>query len=212
MAKIAYELDRFTPSVDATYSGNPLDPAQVSVNKALGRYGAVPPYFIFPRGEVIERVTDPERIRTALTQNGALHAQMPMRMHRRGEGLMEGFRFPLEPWVSVSCRNRITRRSPARAGGQGTVKECWSRDDCEVTISGLLIGADGRYPAEEVQQLLALLGERQAVEVEHELLLALGITALAVERLDLPHTKGLANQQFEIKAYSDHAAELFIPL
>lgn len=48
--------------------------------------------------------------------------------------------------------------------------------------------------------------------MEHDILLLFGITRLAIESVSFPHTKGLQNQNYEIKAYSDNPVSLFIPV
>lgn len=213
MGKIEYELNGLAPKIDAGYSGNPLDPAKVSINKALGRYGAIPPYFITRKEDIITRVSDPDQIRSTLSRVGIVHSLMPMRLKRIGDPLTEWFTLPVEPLVSVSGKNILTRRSVAKGREHGTVKERWSQDDFEVTIQGVVTEtAEQEYPKEAMKRLLALFDERQAVEVEQEMLFMLGISYLAVESIDLPHTKGLNNQNYEIKAYSDRPVNLLIPL
>lgn len=212
MARIEYEFNSFLPKADAGYSGNLLDPLQVSVNKALGRYGAVPPYFVRPRADVITQVEDPSKIRSTLTCTGIIHSVMPMRLKRITDPVREWFSLPVEPLVSVSCKNIIARRSIAKSRHKGTVKERWSQDDYEITIQGVLTVADeGAYPHEQLRRLKEFFEERQAVEVEQEMLFSLGITYLALENLNLPHTKGLNNQNYEIKAYSDSPVSLLVP-
>ena len=211
MTKLAFNLGRLTPQVDAVYSGNPFDPAQICINKALGRYGAIPPFFIPRKEEIITRVYDAADIMDDYTAAGILHSVMPMRLKRPAD--KEWFLLPLEPLVSVSGRNTIVRRKVAKSSLGGTVKERWSQDDYEVTIRGVITGADeSRYPETYLRRLLELFDEKQAIEVEQELLLAFGIKHLAIESANFPHTKGLNNQNYEIKAYSDNPVELLIKI
>lgn len=211
MTKVAFNLDRLAPRAEAGSGGSPFDPAQVTIDKALGRYGAIPPFFIPRKEEIITRVYDAADIMDDYTAAGILHSVMPMRLKRPAD--KEWFLLPLEPLVSVSGRNTIVRRKAAKSGRGGTVKERWSQDDYEVTIRGVITGADeSRYPETYLRRLLELFDEKQAVEVEQELLLAFGIKHLAIESASFPHTKGLNNQNYEIKAYSDHPAELLISI
>lgn len=211
MGKIEYELSNLAPKVEAGYSGNPLDPAKVSINKALGRYGALPPFFIPDKKDIITRIYDANEIMEDYAAVGVIHSQMPMTISRKDGS--EKFLLPFEPLVSISGKNVIARRKVAKADGKGTVKERWSRDDYEVTIQGVLTSADmSRYPSGYMKKLVALFDERRAVEVEQGVLEVFGIRYLAIESVSFPHTKGLNNQNYEIKAYSDNPVDLLIPL
>lgn len=211
MAKVEFNLGRLTPQVDAGYSGNPFDPAQIRINKALGRYGAIPPFFIPRKEEIITRVYDAADIMDDYTAAGVIHSVMPMRVKRSAD--KEWFTLPLEPLVSVSGRNTIVRRKVAKSSLGGTVKERWSQDDYEVMIRGVITGTDeSRYPETYLKRLLELFDEKQAIEVEQQVLLAFGIKHLAIESANFPHTKGLNNQNYEIKAYSDNPVELLIKI
>lgn len=211
MAKVEFDLGQLAPHVDAGYSGNPFDPVQVRIDKALGRYGAVPPFFIPRKEDIITRVYDADEIRENYKAVGIVHSVMPMRLKRPDD--KEWFLLPLEPLVSVSGKNTIVRRKVAKSKLSGTVKERWSQDDYEVTIQGVVSGADeSKYPESSLRKLLELFDERGAVEVEQEILLLFGIHHLAIESASFPHTKGMNNQNYEIKAYSDNPAELLISI
>ncbi len=69
-----------------------------------------------------------------------------------------------------------------------------------------------RISEESVQQLRNLFDTASHLDVEHDILLLFGITRLAIESVSFPHTKGLQNQNYEIKAYSDNPVSLFIPV
>lgn len=209
--KTEFELNQLAPKVEAGYSGNLLDPAKVRINKALGRFGAIPPYIILPKKDVITTVNDPDEIMENYAAVGVIHSQMPLRIKRSGD--KEWFPFPIEPLVSISGKNIITRRTVAKSKGKGTIKERWSQDDYDVTIQGVMTVADqDKYPKGYIKKVLDLFNDRQAVEVEQEILLIFGIKCLAIESASFPHTKGLNNQNFEIKAYSDSPAELLITI
>lgn len=209
--KLEFELNQFVPKVEAGYSGNPLDPAKVHINKALGRFGAIPPYIILPKKDIITQVTDVQKIRESYRETGVIHSQMPFRMKRSSD--KNWFLFPIEPLVSISGKNIITRRTVAKGKGKGTIKERWSQDDYDITIQGVITSAsDNYYPKWDAKALLRLFNERQAVEVDQEILGIFGITHMAIESASFPHTKGLNNQNFEIKAYSDSPAELLITI
>ena len=206
-----YDAGRLVPGGEAGFSGNPLDPVDIRINKALGRFGAVPPFFIPDAKDIIREVEDIDGIRESITAVGIVHSQMPFRVKRTGD--KEWYTLPIEPLVSVSGKNTIIRRSVAKAKDNGTVKERWSQDDYTVTIQGVISGADeGAYPEDDVKMMITLFSERQSIEVAQDILLLFGIKYLAVETVSFPHTKGLNNQNFEIKAYSDNNVELLIEI
>lgn len=211
MSKIEFELDGLTPKVDTGYSGNPLDPAKISINKALGRYGAIPPFFIPRRKDVITQVYDANEILEDYAAVGVIHSQMPMRLRRTGDAVF--FLLPFEPLVTLIGKNTIVRRKVAKSTQSGTIKERWCQDDFEVTIQGVMTAVDeSKYPEGYIRKLMELFDERQSVEVEQGILQVFGIHHLAIESASFPHTKGLNNQNYEIKAYSDRPVSLLIPL
>lgn len=209
--KAEFELNNIAPKAGAGYSDNPLDPAKVHINKALGRFGAVPPYNIFPKEDIITTVNDVDKIRENYAAFGVIHSQMPLKLRRSSD--REWFTFPVEPLVSISGKNIITRRTVAKSKEKGTIKERWSQDDYDITIQGIVTEADQeKYPKGYIKSLLELFNERQAVEVDQNILFIFGIKCLAIESASFPHTKGLGNQNFEIKAYSDTPMELLISI
>ena len=112
-----YDAEGIMPEGGAGYSGNPLDPVDVRINKALGRYGAIPPFFIPRPEDVITQVSDVEGIRGELSTIGIVHSQMPFRIKKMDE--TEWFLLPIEPLVSISGKNTIIRRSVAKAKDNG---------------------------------------------------------------------------------------------
>ncbi|MCM1302254.1 MAG: DUF6046 domain-containing protein [Alistipes senegalensis] len=211
MAKVEYELNRIAPQANAGYGGNPFDPAQVATDKALGRYGAVPPFFIPKKEDIVTQVYDADEIMADYSAVGIIHSVMPMKFKRPDD--KEWFCLPLEPLVSVSGKNIIVRRKVAKSKLNGTIKERWSQDDYEVTIQGVVSGSDeSKYPDNYLRKLIELFDERQAVEVEQGILQVFGIRYLAIESASFPHTKGMNNQHYEIKAYSDNPVEFLISI
>ena len=83
--------------------------------------------------------------------------------------------------MSISGKNEIIRRTPAKGKGTGTVKERWSQGDYEISIQGIFIAAENEYPKESVQQLRNLFDTASHLDVEHDILLLFGITRLAIE-------------------------------
>lgn len=126
------------------------------------------------------------------------------------EGL-DSFSFPIDPFVSVSQRNVVVRRHVAKGSIRGTIKERWTQDDAEITISGLLIG-NNQSLAENLSLLMRYCNLAAPIQVQCRILNELGIYDIVIEQYDLPHTKGQANQAFSIKAYSDDVYDLLIAL
>ena len=154
---------------------------------------------------------DANEIMDDYTAVGIIHSVMPMRLKRPAD--KEWFLLPLEPLVSISGKNTIIRRKVAKSKLNGTIKERWSQDDYEITIQGVVSGSDeSKYPENYLRKLVELFDERQAVEVEQGILQVFGIHYLAIESANFPHTKGLNNQNYEIKAYSDNPVELLISI
>lgn len=119
------------------------------------------------------------------------------------------WRLPFDPMIGVQGKNVITRRSVAKSGMRGTIKELWSIGDWSVDISGVLIGES----EEELERLVAKMRtychEGEALKVECEYLSeAFDIQRLVVESYDFPHTKGMSNQTFSLKCYSDDDYQL----
>lgn len=116
------------------------------------------------------------------------------------------WRLPVDPLVSVNGKNVIKRRYVAKSSNRGSIKECWSQDDYDVNISGVIIAEDAVKLAEHLSNLRKVCNMAESVEIVSEFLnnpSTFGINRIAIESYDFPFTKGLENQSFTIKAYSD---------
>ena len=116
------------------------------------------------------------------------------------------WRLPVDPLVSVSGKNVIKRRYVAKSSNRGSIKECWSQDDYDLNISGVIIAEDAVKLAEHLSNLRKVCNMAESVEIVSEFLnnpSTFGINRIAIESYDFPFTKGLENQSFTIKAYSD---------
>lgn len=155
-----------------------------------------------------DKGTDPvveAKSRQALSMLGETFFQCPVAFNIAG-GM---WTLPIDPLISVSNKNVIKRRYVSKSKMRGSIKECWSQDDCEVTIAGVIIGADGGDCADKVSKLREICEKAEAVEIVCEYLnTTFGISRIAVESCDFPFTKGMENQSFTIKAYSDDGYEL----
>jgi hypothetical protein len=126
----------------------------------------------------------------------------------------EWWKLPFDPVMSVAGKNIIIRRNVLKIDGsnnrRGSIKEIWSQDDYEVNIAGVLIGEDGKRPEADLMKLRTYFEAREPVLVSSELFRIFNIERLAIENYALPSTKGIENQTFTIKAYSDDMFELLI--
>ena len=117
--------------------------------------------------------------------------------------------FRLDPILAVGGKNIIARRYVAKGSLQGTVKESWSQDDYDITISGVLIWDDAKDLNGQVQALQSMLVCGESLAVVNDLLNdGYGITRLVVDSFQFPHTKGLQNQAYTIKCYSDSSINI----
>jgi len=121
----------------------------------------------------------------------------------------EGYRLPLDPLISISGKNIIRRRYVAKSKMRGSIKETWSQDDYEITIAGLLQADDQDALGRHISRLKKYLEVAESVHIVCNLLNnVFAITRIAIESYDFPFTKGVENQAFTIKAYSDDNYQL----
>lgn len=131
---------------------------------------------------------------------------------------------PYEPMISINGKNTIIRRKIAKAktkGGDkigGSVKERWSQDDYEITITGVLIGSlitgsvKECFPISDFVKLKDIMTAPKSLVVYCEPLNLLGINKIVIEDFSFPFTKGENVQAYEIKAYSDHDYKLLLDI
>lgn len=135
-----------------------------------------------------------------------LQNQFPLTFKVKG---LDDFTFPIDPIITLGMKNVIVRRTVSKGTKRGSVKERWTEDDVDITISGVFISDDDTYPV-EVDKVRAFFQQHRAIDVVCTLLNDRDITQIAVESFNLPHTKGKNNQAFEIKAFSDDVFQLLI--
>lgn len=134
------------------------------------------------------------------------------------------FLLPYEPLISIKGKNQIIRRNIAKAKAEngallgGTIKERWSQDDYEITITGALYGemmtgsvADC-FPRKDFEDLRDVLIAAESIRVYCEPLQILGIHYIVIQDFSFPFTKGEYVQAYEIKAYSDKDYKLLLDL
>ena len=148
------------------------------------------------------RKPDDGKLEKGLSNLGDNFFQCPLSFDIDGEQ----WRLPVDPLISVNGKNVIKRRYVAKSSNRGSIKECWSQDDYDVNISGVIIAEDAEKLAEHLGNLRKVCNMAESVEIVSEFLnnpSTFGINRIAIESYDFPFTKGLENQSFTIKAYSD---------
>lgn len=128
----------------------------------------------------------------------------------RNDDTGEWWKFPLEPVISISGGNNIVKRNVLKVDAadierRGTVKELWSQNDYEITISGVLTADTDTWelPEEHLSTLRSFCEGRKTVAVASPIFTVYNIRQIAIESFEFPFTKGMNNQMFTIKAVSD---------
>ncbi|MBP4140017.1 DUF6046 domain-containing protein [Flavobacterium geliluteum] len=126
---------------------------------------------------------------------------------------------PYETMISINGKNQVVKRSVAKGNKiPGKIKERWSQDDYDITITGVLLGdyeigtVENCYPISDFRKLKSFLTAPQAVYVFCEPLQLLGINKIVIEDFSFPFTKGENVQAYEIKAVSDFDYALILKL
>lgn len=137
----------------------------------------------------------------------------PLKIKWEEETENEWWEFPIEPVITITCKNIIVRRNVLKQDSVGTrrgsVKETWSQDDYEVSIAGLLISKDASaLPESEIRTLRRYFEGRKVIQVKSDLFTLFNIEQLVIEDFSLPFTKGIENQMFTLKCYSDEVFNL----
>lgn len=123
---------------------------------------------------------------------------------------------PWEPLIDIQSNVRMAERYIAKAGANqiGSIKERWSLDDYNITISGAFYGNVMRgkpaetYPIKDMEKLKKYLFAAEAIEVLCEPFQLLGINRIVITGMSFPFTKGEYVQAYEIRALSDFPHEL----
>lgn len=129
------------------------------------------------------------------------------------------YTFPYEPLINVSGKNVLVKRRPAKAENFiGTIKERWSQDDYQITITGSLIGfqqtgtPQEAFPRADFERLRDYCTSASYLEIQCELLQLLGINHIVIEDFRFPFTKGENVQAYEITALSDFSADFLLEI
>lgn len=200
-------------------------------NMALRALGLtrMPPYWLFRENNVlgknlgylsaaktipdssefdVETMTDEELEDVVRTNARGIPMVLPLRFQLEESGAQEWL-FPLEPMISISGQNILTRRHVSKGTIKGSIKERWTQDDYTVKIEGLLMSDDGKYPEADVTRLRTFC-EAGHVKALNPLLEIFGISQLAINSWDIPFTSGTTNQNYSILAYSDDIYKLLL--
>lgn len=114
----------------------------------------------------------------------------------------DAFEFPFDPLISVNKAKNIKQTSVQ--GREGTVKEFISSQDWQVKIRGMLVGQNGNYPENDVQDLLGKLELNTSLSVVSRYLNYFDITNLVVTDFSFSALEGFEDSQpIEISAISD---------
>lgn len=178
----------------------------------------IPPYWLFNANKLrevdeenykeIKSMSDEELEDTVRTNARGIPMQLPLRLRLEESGAQEWL-LPLEPMVSLQGQNIIVRRHVNKGAVKGSIKERWSQDDYTISIEGVLIGENGKYPEEDVSRLRSFC-EAGRVTALNPLLEIFGISHLVIESWEIPFTSGSSNQNYSLKAYSDDIYKLLL--
>lgn len=117
---------------------------------------------------------------------------------------------PLEPLISITGKNIITKRRVSKGQIRGSIKERWAQDDYQINIQGVLINPDVKaYPAKEVEKLRKLC-EAARWEVRCPLFEIFSIYHIVIDDYKFPFTTGKENQGYDITATSDDMYKLLL--
>lgn len=134
------------------------------------------------------------------------------------------FRLPYEPLVSISGKNVIAKRRVAKWNSEatkqltGTIKERWSQDDYEITITGVLMGSllkgtvEDCFPRADFEKLKKVLEHSKQIKVTCAPFELLGINSIVIDDFSFPFTKGENVQAYEIKCCSDFSYNLLMEI
>lgn len=189
-----------------------------AVENYIGKH-VMPPLHFLPINSSDVRVREPERsgeFDTWMNDKAIPESDQFFPFSFRSTKDENWWLLPWEPIINISGSNIIAKRYIAKAGTNliGSIKERWSTDDYELTITGAFYGDKMRglaaetYPRYDMEKLRAYFLSAEAIEVKCEPLQILGINKIVIEDVNFPFTKGENVQAYEIKAVSDFPYDL----
>ena len=123
---------------------------------------------------------------------------------------IDKFKLPIDPVISFRSKNIIKKRYVAKKKTRGSIKEYWSLDDWEISITGVIIEEDKNTRENYIHQIRELCAAPCSIPVICELFNEMDIHNIAIEDYDFPFTAGEENQAFIIKCYSDDTYDLLV--
>ncbi len=88
-------------------------------------------------------------------------------------------------------------------GRDSSVKEFINNGDYIINVSGLICSAGWQYPLEKVITFDRFMKKKTTIEIEHEILNALGVFEIVIENVDCPKSPHINCQQYSFSAVSD---------
>lgn len=180
--------------------------------------GKMPPYFVDRRGRKLREISEndfaqlssmsDEQLSEYIRTN-ALGIAMTLPLEIRSDD-SDWWLLPFEPLVSVSGKNVIVKKQVSKGIVRGSIKERWTQDDYDISISGILMSsASNAYPTDDVARLRSMC-EAAKLQVSGPLMEIFSISQIVIESFDFPFTTGAANQAYTIKAVSDDMYKLLL--
>lgn len=117
--------------------------------------------------------------------------------------VIDGWRLPFEPIVTITGSKRIVKTVISGSGRRGTVKELICDNDFKLTIQGMFIGKQGHYPTDDITRLKQIIDKPASLEFESIISDLMGVEKVVIEDYKFPHTKGGANQAYQLDLNSD---------
>ena len=185
------------------------------MEKMYGMLQKQPPYWLFnpqqpagvaPPMDPIGSLSDDELADMIVTNANGVPMVFPLYFALEGE---PWWLLPYEPQVTIRGTNVLVKKQVQKGAVRGTIKERWSQGDFSLSISGILMGANGKYPSDDVKKLRAYC-EAGKVLVKSPQMELFSINQIVVEDWSIPFTAGTANQAYTIEAVSDDIYKLLL--
>jgi|SRR5690554_364179 len=93
-------------------------------------------------------------------------------------------------------------------GRDSSVKEFINNGDFEISVSGMICNTSYGYPLEQVVNFMKFMKKESTLEVDHEVLNALGVYEIVIMQPTLQKTPYINCQQYSFTAKSDVPLEL----
>lgn len=171
-----------------------------------GLFNEIPPAGVVPGMDPIAEMTDEQLADVIVTNARGVAMVFPLYFAVEGG---PWWLLPYEPQVTIQGTNVLVKKQVSKGTVRGTIKERWSQGDFRISITGILMGAAGNYPSEDVKKLRSFC-EAGKVLVKSPQMELFSITQMVVEDWSMPFTAGQANQAYSINAVSDDIYKLLL--